>query len=93
MLKQKATPKLSDYDANSINIFTEWKSKSSKTNEMACQTDSELYQFADMDIQTGLHAEIYQELVSEKYDGATLLDFLIHKFPNKSEIQVMNFTS
>jgi len=90
MRKQKSQPpKLVDCSAVTIDIPSTWRSQSSKKKQDSeCQTDSKLYQFADIDIQTGISSDIYQELVIGKVVGLTLLERFADKFPNKSKQEV-----
>jgi hypothetical protein len=47
-----------------------------KTSTSECQTPSELYRFEDAEVQTGIHTEIIEDVVSKKSRAMTLLDFL-----------------
>lgn len=50
-----------------LSIESDWREKNLTSHSIECQTDSNLYQFADMDVQTGQATEIHQEFVPEEY--------------------------
>lgn len=70
-----------------LDISSEWRVSSSPCESTECQTDPDLYQFTDMDTQSGPYSDIYQEFVSHTTDGSTLLDRFTEKFKNKSALE------
>jgi hypothetical protein len=64
----------------------EWRQATISSHSIDCQTESELFQTADMDIQTGQSTNIYQEIVAGKSDGVTLLE-RFSKFSERSADQ------
>lgn len=63
----------------SLTILSSWKTSGKKSlSSASCQTSPELYEFNDMDSQTGVSSEVYQsEISSKKQAGIPLLDYLI----------------
>lgn len=69
-----------------LDFPSEWRTASTSSHSIDCQTDSELFQTADMDIQTGQSTNIYQEIVAGKSEGMSLLE-RFSKFSERSRDQ------
>ena len=84
-------PRFTDGDYTSVDIESTWKLPGNvEMHEMECQTDSVLYELEEMDTQSGLHTDIYQEFVTEETQGTTLLQRLASKFTEKSSSEWLN---
>jgi hypothetical protein len=66
---------LEDCQCDYVEIKSSWKDNV-KVQTKECQTPIEFYQFQDMEIQTGLDAEILEEVVNHNDAGYTLSKIL-----------------
>ena len=88
---RQAPPRFTDGNFVSVEVESTWRWPDDvQTKEMECQTDSALYEVEDMDTQAGLHADMYQEFVTEETDGMTILQRLTSKFTEKTPSEWLN---
>ena len=75
-----------DCSCGNIDLKSTWRS-AIKTTSSECQTSAELYKFEDAEVQTGICAEIIEDVVSKKSHGLSLLGFLCdyHSHRNRDE--------
>ena len=64
-----------DSESVFINIKSDWKNKTIKKDSES-QTSSDLWQFEDSEVQTGLYNEIIEEVVGKEDIGYTLSSFM-----------------
>ena len=89
-VSKRPAPNFTDCDGSGcLEIASEWQTmaNNSTPRSIDCQTDPELFQFSDMDIQSGESTDVYQEFVSSKTVGLTLLERFSQKFKNKDSAQ------
>lgn len=74
-----------DASCLSVSIKSTWESERGQGIDEGCQTDPSLYQFSDMDTQTGISTDIFQEYVRENNAGMSLLEYYRCVHPEKTE--------
>jgi len=70
--------RFSDSTTTCTTIRSTWREDCEKVDN-SCQTNPELYQFAESEIQTGIATEIVMDEVKSKYSGMSLVDFVSKK--------------
>lgn len=70
----------------SLTLSSLWRSShGDSTRDQYSQTPSEFYKFCEVETQTGICTEIYQDQVTGKSAGTTLFDCLSGKFRGHDE--------
>lgn len=84
---KKSSALFSDVPCASFTCKSTWnKPANKKVKDFSGQTDPELYEFTDMDVQTGLYAEVCEsEITKSTYAGLTVFDYLF-KMYGKADI-------
>lgn len=71
-----APPVFKDIESFTFSIESSWKQNQDNVpkHSVECQTTQEIYEFREMETQTGLKTTVMQDQVKEKHRGMTLLD-------------------
>ncbi|KAJ1411980.1 hypothetical protein B484DRAFT_179556 [Ochromonadaceae sp. CCMP2298] len=71
----KAHKPFRDASSGSLTIPSSWK-KERPGKSVRCQTSADIYQFREMETQTGLYTNVVQSQVPEEYKDLRLLEYL-----------------
>jgi hypothetical protein len=71
----KAHKPFRDASSGSLTISSSWK-KERLGKSVRCQTSADIWQFREVETQTGLHTSVVQSQVPERYKDLRLLEYL-----------------
>eukprot|EP00600_Ochromonadales_sp_CCMP1393_P004795 CAMPEP_0174964040 /NCGR_PEP_ID=MMETSP0004_2-20121128/5660_1 /TAXON_ID=420556 /ORGANISM="Ochromonas sp., Strain CCMP1393" /LENGTH=396 /DNA_ID=CAMNT_0016212723 /DNA_START=125 /DNA_END=1313 /DNA_ORIENTATION=- len=83
----KSRRRFQDSNAGSFSIASSWQNPNggSSRKSVKCQTAPEIFQFREMETQTGLYTNVVQDQVSEKYKTLSLLEHFCKMHRNRTE--------